>query len=231
MNQIDATARIGPDVVIGDGNIIGPYAVIAGRVAIGSGNYIGAHAVIGGHAQHSTGKPELKGDPSGSIDIGDRNVIREFATINHPVEERTMVENDCYIMAYANVSHDSIVRTGAILSSGCLLGGFSDIGERANLGYGVLVHQFSTIGAFAMVGMGTAVIRDIPPFLKVVGNPVRLIGINDVGMSRSGFDEAAVAHVRAQIAMSRLPDQGDAGRRVRDFVARANRNGRSTLTL
>jgi len=188
---------VDPSVILGDGNVIGPYAVIMGAVRIGDGNWIGPHVTIGTPPQFSTEKFELNGEKHGGIRIGNRVVIRENTNVHQPSRYQTAIEDDAYVMSGVNVNHDVRIGEGAIVSSNCAIAGFSDVGERANLGLGCVVHQFSTIGAYAMIGMGTVVSKDVPPFAKAAGNPVRFFGLNDVGMQRNGFSSEQIASVRA----------------------------------
>ena len=199
-NTIHATALVDSNVRIGSGNTIGAYCVITGDVQIGDSNWFGPHCVIGTEAMFSTRKFELNGQTAAGIKIGCQNVIREFTNINQPSRDQTVVEDDCYIMAYNYISHDTVIRSKAVIANNCQLGGFTEVGFGANLGLSASVHQFSTIGAYAMVGMGSVVGRDVLPFSRVVGNPLTLLGVNEVGMVRNGFDQATIELVSKVIA-------------------------------
>jgi UDP-N-acetylglucosamine acyltransferase len=98
-------------------------------------------------------------------------------------------------MPLVYIGHDCHIGEGSILSSGVKLGGYVHLGAHANLGFNVSVHQFSTIGAYAMIGMGAVVNKDILPFSKAFGVPVRFRGVNAVGMRRHKFDEAMIAQI------------------------------------
>jgi len=178
-NRVDPTAIISPGVQLGTGNVVGPYAVITGRTVIGDGNWIAPHACIGTPAEWR-GKPlpvawdgEL-GD--GRVVIGDRNVIREFVTVNAGTEQATRVGDDCYLMARSHLGHDVIIEDGVTLATGAQLGGFSNVWSWAFLGLGCQVHQWGQIGPGAMVGMGAAAVHPVLPFRTVVGMPAKAIG-------------------------------------------------------
>lgn len=228
-NEIHATAMIDASVVIGTGNVIGPYTVISGSVLIGNGNWIGPHVTIGMPAQHSTRKFELTGAGHSGIDIGSRNVIREYCTVHHPVDQRTIIEDECYLMAYCHISHDTRIQRRAVLANSAQLGGFSDIGEGANIGLSVVTHQFTTVGAFAMIGMGTVLAKDVPPFCKVVGNPARFIGVNQVGMERAGFSAAQILGLQRWFEKGRGGPEASLLRYVVAFRARNAKYGREAL--
>lgn len=194
-NNIDPSARISADVKIGKGNVIGAYTVITGDVTIGDNNWIGSHVVIGSPPQFATKKFEFTGQGTGGVRIGNRNVLREYASVNQPSEFSTVIEDDCYIMAYSHISHDSRIGRSVTLAMNVQIGGFSEIQPAANVGIGAITHQFTTIGSCAMIGMGAVVNKDVPPFLTVAGVPVRAIGINRTGMLRNGFADAQVQAV------------------------------------
>jgi UDP-N-acetylglucosamine acyltransferase len=218
-NTIHPTAIIAPSVVLGDGNYIGPYTTIEGRVRIGEGNWIGPHVTIGTPAQYTTEKFELNGErETDGITIGNRCVFREYVTVHQPAISRTVVEDDCYFMAYCHISHDTVIRRNVNLANNTQIAGFTEIQEFANVGLSVAIHQYSTIGAYAMIGMSAVISKDVPPFAKVAGNPPRLRGINAVGMSRAGFDEAIIEAVREASIAGTLDAQDD--RRVAEIMRR-----------
>ncbi|HVS45278.1 MAG TPA: UDP-N-acetylglucosamine acyltransferase [Verrucomicrobiae bacterium] len=231
-NQVHATAVIEPSVVLGGGNVIGAFAMIAGNVSIGNGNWIGPHTTIGTPAQFSTEKFELTGEKStGGIRIGDRNVIREYCTVHQPSKFQTLIENDCYLMAYAHVSHDTRIRSRAILANNVQIGGFSDIGEGTNVGLSTVIHQFTTLGAYAMVGMGAIVAKDVPPFAKVVGSPLRYLDINRAGMMRSGFNESEINEAEQYVLEALRPHSERLAEYAKAFESRRRETGRPILVV
>jgi UDP-N-acetylglucosamine acyltransferase len=217
-NRIDPTAIIGPGVELGTGNVIGPYSVIVGKTRIGDNNWIGPHVSIGTPA-------EWRGHPlpvgwdgeigDGRVEIGDGNVVREFATINAGVEQATRLGNDCYLMARSHVGHDATLQDGVTLSTAAQLGGFTTVWQWANLGLGSQVHQWGQIGPGAMVGMGAVVLHPVEAFMTVVGVPAAQIGINRVGLERLGVPKDVFADwERSGIQLDSLPSN------VREVLAR-----------
>jgi UDP-N-acetylglucosamine acyltransferase len=197
-NQIHPTAQIGPGVELGNGNTIGPYAVLLGPTQVGDNNWIGPHTCIGTPAQVRGGTHDAGwvAAPTGDgVVIGHGNVIREFVTVHQPTITTTVIGNDCYLMAYAHVPHDAVVNSGVTMANSAQVGGHTVIGRGATLGLGVSVHQRRWIGAGAIVGMGSVVTRDIPPFAVATGSPTRVTGANVVGMQRQGYDDAVIAAV------------------------------------
>lgn len=194
--QIHPEAKIGRDVEIGpftfiDKNVeIGDGCIISSNVTILSGSRIGKNcrifsgAVVGGIPQDL----KFAGEESLAI-IGDNTSIRECVTINRGTASKgkTVVGNNCLIMAYSHVAHDCILGNNIILANVTQLGGEVEIDDYAVLGGGAMVHQFVKIGAHVMVQGGTKVTKDIPPYVTAAMEPNRYFGVNAIGLRRRGF--------------------------------------------
>jgi len=201
-NQIHPTALIGDCVVIGNGNVIGPYSIVIGDVSLGDDNWIGPHVVIGtpGEMRGSSHSAEwATTEGLASVRIGSRNVIREFTTVQSGSIHGTVISDECYIMTKAHVPHDGFLGNGVTVSCSVMIGGHSVVMDGANLGLGSVVHQRTVIGTRAMVGMGSVVTRDVLPFSTVYGNPARLRTANSVGMSRAGLEESLISEISAAL--------------------------------
>jgi UDP-N-acetylglucosamine acyltransferase len=198
MNKIHPTAIVDSSVVIGEGNVIGPYAVILGNVHLGNDNWIGPHVAIGTPAQMRGGPHPATwgGEVSSSfIEIGSRNVIREFATVHAGTVDFTRIGNDCYFMTQSHVPHDAQIEDEVTLSNSVQLGGHTIIQSGANIGLGAVIHQRSLIGTRAMVGMGSVVTKAIPPYGMAFGSPARVRGGNVIGMQRAGLHDNLIQQV------------------------------------
>ncbi|MEW8451956.1 MAG: acyl-ACP--UDP-N-acetylglucosamine O-acyltransferase [Candidatus Thiodiazotropha sp.] len=185
---------IGPDVVIGDESWIGPQVVIKGPTRIGTGNRIYQFASIGEAPQ------DLKyaGEPT-RLEIGDRNTIRECATINRGTVNGggiTRVGDDNFLMAYIHIAHDCTVGNGTVFANNASLAGHVDIGNQVILSGFTLVHQFCSVGDHAFTGMGSAISKDVPPYLMVTGSPGQPHGINSKGLERRGFRAEAIRAIK-----------------------------------
>lgn len=185
--SIGAYSVIGPDVVIGDDCWIGPHVVINGPTTIGRENKIFQFASVGELPQ------DLKffGEET-RLEIGDRNTIREFATLNRGTGVGgavTRIGNDNLLMAYIHIAHDCIVGNKVILSNNASLAGHVVVHDHVILGGFTLVHQFCTIGSHVFAGMGTAIAKDVPPYLMVNGAPAAPHGLNKVGLKRRGYSD------------------------------------------
>ncbi len=203
-NEIHSSAHIGPKVLLGTGNVIGANVSIIGNVSLGDGNHIGPGAVIqnrvvignenriyGPISIGSLGEMGTKGDSmpdDGQVVIGDRNTIREFTTINFPVRKsKTIIGNDCYLMARTHVPHDAVLGDQVIMATNSLIGGGCKVGDAAYIGLGSLVHQWVNIGSGAMIGMNATVTAHVPPAVIVMGSPARITSVNKIGLQRRGY--------------------------------------------
>lgn len=184
---VGAYAMIGPQVEVGSGTSIAPHTVIECNTRIGRDSSIGIGCVLGGAPQDRKYQNEETW-----LEIGDRNQLREYTTINRGSAARgkTSVGNDCLLMTYVHVAHDCVLDDGVVLANGVQLAGHIHIGSFAYIGGLTPVHQFVKIGAHAFVGGGSRLPQDVPPFTRAAGNPYRLYGINTLGLTRAGFDAA-----------------------------------------
>ena len=191
--EIGAFAIIGPECVIGDGCVIAPRATLERLATLGEHVKVGSGSIVGGDPQDL----KFRGERT-YVEIGDGTVIREFATINRGTahSERTVVGRDCLIMSYVHLAHDCVVGDHVIISNGSQIAGHVLIEDRVTISGLVTIHQFVKLGAHAFVGGSSKVTQDVPPYLKAVGNPVKLYGLNTVGLTRSGFDPAVVRELK-----------------------------------
>lgn len=202
--MIHPTAIVDESAKIAAGVTVGPYSIIGSEVEIGRDTWIGPHVVINGPTRigrenrifqfNSIGDVpqdrKYEGEVS-SLEIGDRNTIREYCTFNRGTKHGggvTRVGNDNWIMAYVHIAHDCQVGSGVIMANNATLAGHVTIGDNAILGGFTLVHQFCSIGAYAFSAMGTAIGKDVAPFVMVAGQPASTRGLNTEGLKRHGFD-------------------------------------------
>ena len=192
---IGAYAVIGPNVRIGSGTMIAPHVHIMRDTTLGEGCSIHHGAALGGDPQ------DLKyGGETTELIVGDRTVVREFVTLNRGTHAngRTVIGSDCLIMAYTHVAHDCIVGDKVVLANAVNMGGHVTIEDHVIVGGMTAVHQFARIGRHAFVGGMSAVLKDVAPYVKAAENPIKLFGINSVGLQRRGFsDETRLAIKRA----------------------------------
>jgi len=227
---------IGPDVVIDAGTWIGPHVVVNGPTQIGRGNRIYQFASIGDAPQDK----KYTGEPT-RLEIGDRNVIREYVTINRGTTQDTgvtRVGDDNWIMAYAHIAHDCQVGNHTVFSNNASLAGHVVVEDHATLGGFTLVHQYCSIGSFAFSSFGSVIGKDVPPFVTVAGNPAHEQGLNTEGLRRHGISKASRNVLRQayriiyrsdlslQDAQARLQDLDDSTGEVAQltgFLARQKR--------
>ncbi len=192
--SVGAFACIGPGVEIGDGCRIGHHAVIQGPTRLGAHNQISPHAVLGEPPQDLS----YKGEPT-RLEIGERNIIREFVTIHRASTKEdhvTLVGNDNMFMAYSHIGHDCRVGNHVTMANAATLAGHVTVEDYVIIAGLCAIHQFARIGAYAMLGGGTMAPMDIPPYAMASGNHAKLYGLNRRGLQRNGFSRDDIQQVR-----------------------------------
>jgi UDP-N-acetylglucosamine acyltransferase len=191
--EIGAFAIIGEGCTIGTGSVIAPRATLERNVTLGRLVRVGIGTILGGAPQ------DLKyaGEET-TVEIDDGTVIREYATINRGTAHsfKTTVGKNCLLMSYVHIGHDCRIGDNVILSNVVQLAGHVAIEDKAIISGLSAVHQFARIGRHSFIGGMSRVSKDIPPFLKAVGSPVKLYGLNTVGLQRSGMDEATILELK-----------------------------------
>lgn len=191
--EVGPWAYIGPHCTVGAGSVIQMRATIEEHVHLAPRVTVGVGSVLGGRPQDLKFKGEVT-----SVEVGEGTTIREYATVNRGTSEslKTTIGKDCFLMSYVHLAHDCHVGNHVIISNGTQLAGHVKIDDRAIISGLCAVHQFAKIGRHAFVGGMSRVAKDIPPFVKAVGNPVKLYGLNSVGLQRSGFPDAVVSELK-----------------------------------
>ncbi|HTP66018.1 MAG TPA: acyl-ACP--UDP-N-acetylglucosamine O-acyltransferase [Geobacteraceae bacterium] len=232
--MIHPTAVIHPKAELDDSAEIGPFAVIGEHVKIGRGTSVGAHAVIEGWTRIGEdnrifpmssvgGIPQdlkYRGEKTWLI-IGDRNIIREFATLQPGTVTgvaETVIGNDNLFMAYCHVAHDCIIGNRVIMANGSTLAGHITVEDHVILGGLSAVHQFVRLGESAMLSGGAMVGQDVAPYTIAAGDRARMRGLNLVGLRRRGFSSETIAVLKRAyrlLVFSKL--------RIADALARIRR--------
>lgn len=191
--EIGPWAYVGPHCVVGDGSVIQMRATLEEHVILGPKVTVGIGTVLGGRPQDLKFKGEVT-----TVEIGEGTTLREYLTINRGTSEsfKTTVGKNCFLMSYVHLAHDCHVGNGVIISNGTQLAGHVKVDDRAIISGLCAVHQFAKIGRYAFIGGASRISKDIPPFVKAVGNPVQLYGLNSVGLQRSGFKDEVVSELK-----------------------------------
>jgi UDP-N-acetylglucosamine acyltransferase len=190
---IEPFVTINHDVIIGEGTWIGSNATIMPGVRIGKNCRIFPGAVIGAEPQDL----KFKGEYS-IVEIGNNTTIREFVTINRGTvaKGKTVVGNNCLLMAYVHVAHDCVVGNNVILVNSTQLAGEVIIDDFAILGGMSAVHQFVHVGPHVMISGGSLVRKDVPPFIKAGREPLSYVGINSIGLRRRNYSNEKIREVQ-----------------------------------
>ena len=190
--EIGPYAHVGANVRIGDGTRIAQGAIIDGHTTIGTMCQVFPYACIGMKTQDL----KYKDGSVSYVEIGDRTVIREFATVHLGTAdgEKTVIGSDCLFMCYCHAAHGVILGDHCICSNSVQLAGDVHLQDWAIVGGCAAAHQFCTVGRHAMVGGMTKIRQDAPPYMltDMVDGSMKVIGVNAVGLSRRGFAREVV---------------------------------------
>ncbi|UCF65008.1 MAG: acyl-ACP--UDP-N-acetylglucosamine O-acyltransferase [bacterium] len=207
---IDPKAQIGENVDIGAFSTINEDVIIGDNVKIGTGAYIdsgtrlavncqvGHYSVLGVPPQDLKFKNEKT-----YLEIGENTIIREFSTLHRGTtyHYKSAIGKNCFIMTYVHVAHDCLIGDNVIIANAVNMGGHVEIDSYATIGGLTAIHQFVKIGQHAFVGGGLRVNKDIPPYIRVMGDPVRYGGTNFIGLERKGFSKESILEIKRAYRM------------------------------
>jgi UDP-N-acetylglucosamine acyltransferase len=191
--QVGAYALIGSEVILGDRCVVMHHASIIGKTDCGSDNEFHPFCSVGGKSQDL----KYSGEPT-FLKIGSKNVFREYVTVNRATAPHTATQigDRNLFLAYAHVAHDCIIGNDVIFSNNGTVAGHVEVDDHAVMGGLSAAHQFCRIGTFSMIGGCSKVVKDVPPYALVDGNPAQLCGINQVGLERQGFSDETIKRIR-----------------------------------
>ena len=202
---VDKNAQLGEDVEIGPYASVGPDVKIGARTVVQQGAILRGHSTIGEDCQifpyacigMKTQDLKYKDGSVSYVEIGNRTVIREFATVHLGTKdgEKTIIGDDCLFMAYCHAAHGVILGNHVICSNSVQLAGDVHVQDWAIIGGCSAAHQFCTVGRHAMVGGMAKIRQDVPPFMlcDMDCNSQKVIGPNVVGLKRRGFTSESIA--------------------------------------
>ncbi len=197
--KIHKTAIVSRKAELGNNIIVGPYTIISEKVIVGSDTVIGSHCLIDGNTVIGNGCEIFTGAVVGSrpqdlkykgekvfLDIGDKNIIREYCTLNPGTGDggRTSIGSGNLLMAYSHIAHDCIVGDNCVFANNATLAGHVVVEDLAVIGGLVAIHQFVRVGKLSIIGGCSKVVQDIPPYSTCDGHPAAVYGLNLVGLRR-----------------------------------------------
>lgn len=192
--EVGPWSIIGPNVELGDGCRVGPHAVVKGYTRMGRNNRIYQFATIG----EDTPALAYKGEPT-RLEIGDGNCFREGVTVHRgTVQDQgvTRIGSSGLFMAYVHIGHDCVVGDHVIMANNASVSGHCVVGDYANFGGYVGVPQRRRISAHTHLAGMSLVLKDVPAYVTVAGNPAFAIGLNLEGMRRRGFGDEVIGLLR-----------------------------------
>jgi UDP-N-acetylglucosamine acyltransferase len=210
--NIHETALVHAKAELGKNVEIGPFTIIEDDVSIGEGTIIAAHVRIASGTRVGNACNIFQGAVLGSIpqdlkfageattlEIGHNTTIREYATLNRGTSDRwkTVVGNDCLLMAYSHIAHDCILGDSVVIANSVNMAGHVIIEDYVGVGGITPIHQFVRIGKHSFIGGGYRVPKDVPPFILAMGEPLQYAGLNLVGLKRRGFKSKTLTALKA----------------------------------
>ena len=191
--------EIGPYVFIGEGAFIGKGTVIKHHAYIEKWAHIGEKNVIYPFVVLSTPPQDIsyKGEKT-YVRIGNNNIIREFSTIHRASGEgkTTYLGDNNYLMAYSHIAHNCNVGNHVAMANCASLAGHVKVEDYVIVGGLVGVHQFCRIGESAIIGACSKVVKDVLPFVKADGHPLKVYGLNTIGLKRRGFPDEKIKFLK-----------------------------------
>jgi len=202
--KIEAFAWIDKNVVIDEGTWIGPNATIMEGARIGKNCKIFPGAVVSAIPQDL----KFKGEET-IAQIGDNTTLRECVTVNRGTASKgkTVVGNNCLLMAYVHIGHDSILGNNIIISNSTNVAGEIIIDDFAIISGNVQIHQFVHIGGHVMISGGSLVRKDVPPYITVAREPLSYVGLNSIGLRRRGFNNETITQLQDMYREIFIKDQ------------------------
>lgn len=231
--DVHPSSIVAPGAQLADGVSIGPFCTVGANVRLGANTRLVSHVVVDGHTELGAdntvypfamlgGPPQhtaYKGEPT-RLEIGDRNLIREHATMNTGTVLGggvTKVGSDGLYMIESHVGHDCSVGDFVILTKQATLGGHCEVGDYVIVGGLAAVHQRTRVGRHAMIGGLAAVVKDVIPYGSVWGNHAHLEGLNLLGLKRRGFSRETINTMRAAYRLL-FADEGTFQERLDDTI-------------
>jgi len=208
--MISKLAHIHPNAQIGENVSIDPFTVIHDDVVIGDGTHVMSNVTVFSSSRIGKNCKIFPGAVIGAVpqdlkykgeytlaEIGDNTTIRECVTIHRGTTDKntTKVGNNCLIMAYAHVAHDCIVGNNVILANSVQLAGHVTVDDFAIIGGMSAAHQFTHVGRHTYIAGMSAIRKDVPPFVKAAREPLSYVGINNVGLSRRGYNKQTIEEI------------------------------------
>ena len=242
--ELASDVAVGPHTIIEEDVVIGAGTIVASNVLIAPGTRIGNGVKISHGAVLGTQPQDLKFAGEKTIlKIGDGTTIREYTTLNRGTQAtgETRVGKNCFIMAYAHVAHDCHIGDNVIMANSVNLAGHIEIDDFAILGGVLPVHQFVKIGAHCMIGGGFRVQQDVCPYSLVGGYPLKVVGLNSIGLRRRGFKPDVLhtlektfkllffSNLNTTQAVQRIKDEVDPTAEVRTILEFVERSGRGMV--
>jgi len=192
--EVGPFCHVHPGVRIGDRTKLLSHVVVGGYTTLGTDNVVHPGAVVGGMPQDKT----YRGEPT-TLTVGNHNIIRECVTISRGTVKgggATVIGDRNMLMACSHIGHDCKIGNDITMANAVLIAGHVEIGDRCVLAGAVACHHFARIGRMTYVGGCSRIVHDVPPFMKVAGDRVRVRALNLVGLQRAGVKDEEIEELK-----------------------------------
>lgn len=108
---------------------------------------------------------------SPDVNLGCGNVVMAGVVMS----DNPIIDDNVWIGLSANITHDTHVCSDCLVGGGSAVGAQLEIGERTLIGWGSVIGPRLKIGEGVVVGSGANVVKDVPPYAVVVGNPADIL--------------------------------------------------------
>lgn len=209
---IHSTAIIDSSAVIASDVKIGPYSIIGPNVTIGAGTVLHSHVVVGGYTRIGEGNEIFQFASVGEVcqdlkyageetwlEIGDNNKIREHCSLHRGTvqdQSLTKVGSNNLLMVNTHIAHDCVVGDNNIFANNVGVAGHVHVGDFVVVGGNSGIHQFCKIDSYSMIGGASLILKDVPAYVMVSGNPAHAFGLNVEGMRRKGWSKNVIVGLR-----------------------------------
>lgn len=182
--EIDPSAKIGQNVVIENGCVVGANSIIEHNVVLHAGTRVGKNSRIRscssiggdgfGFERLEDGTP-LRFPHLGGVLIGDAVEIGALNSIARGTLSDTIIRDYVKTDNLVHIAHNCFIDEGALVTACAELSGGVRLGKRVWVGPNVAMMQKITVGDDALIGLGAVVTKNVPESTVVAGNPAKKI--------------------------------------------------------
>ncbi len=108
----------------------------------------------------------------------------------------TKVGSHNLLMVNTHIAHDCVVGDHNIFANNVGVAGHVHMGDYVVVGGNSGIHQFCKIDSYSMIGGASLILKDVPAYVMVLGNPAHAFAMNIEGMRRKGWSKNVIQGLR-----------------------------------